>query len=177
MFQSIRQNSPFYILDKKDNLSLKIGSVISVSNAMPRYDSMKYGVMPSPNDTIVDIKVRVGEEDMDFKGLPASLSIANFNGDGMVVSESRECMLEEVESIVRTSKSILDSVDYHKQNLSSCDAILRELSPSFAKDKAQEEKISALETKMVGIEGTLESMMAMLSNALGQSKNKKVKEE
>jgi hypothetical protein len=57
--------------------------------------------------------------------------------------------------------------------LVSCDAILRDLNPTFKKEKEQEEKIGALEEKMVGIEGTLSDMMSMLSNALGQTKSKK----
>ena len=43
-------------------------------------------------ETVVDVSVKVGEETMEFKQLPAALSIANFGSSGVVVSESREAM-------------------------------------------------------------------------------------
>ena len=48
----------------------------------------------------------------DFKQLPSGLSIANF-GNGVVVSESREAMNAEVESMCMTSKKVLDSAASH----------------------------------------------------------------
>jgi hypothetical protein len=85
-------------------------------------------------------------------------------------------MSAEVEGLLRTSRAILESVPYHERMLASCDNVLRDLNPSFKKEKEQEEKIGALEEKMVGIEGTLNDMMSMLSNALGQSKSKRKEE-
>ena len=122
----------------------------------------------------VDIRVKVDDETMDFKQLGANASIAN--SGNVVVSDSKDAMSAEVEGLLRTSKGILDSIPYHEKMLVSCDAILRDLNPTFKKEKEQEEKIGALEEKMVGIEGTLNDMMSMLSSALGQTKSKKKEE-
>lgn len=175
MFQGLRQNGLFYILEKGDDLRLRVGQVVSVSNPQP-----KYGQFNTPNfggqpEMTVDVRVKVDDETMDFKQLSASASIAN--SGNVVVSDSKEAMSSEVEGLLRTSKGILDSVPYHEKMLVSCDNILRDLNPSFKKEKEQEEKIGALEDRMVGIEGTLGEMMSMLSNALGQTKSKKTKEE
>lgn len=48
--------------------------------------------------------------------------------------------------------------------------MLRELNPSFKKEKEQEEKIGLLEQKMNGMEGTLTDIREMLSLALNKSK-------
>jgi ribosome-associated translation inhibitor RaiA len=122
----------------------------------------------------VDVRVKVDEETMDFKQLNATSSIAN--SGNVVVSDSKDAMSAEVEGLLRTSKAILESVPYHEKMLVACDNVLRDLNPSFKKEKEQEEKIGALEEKMVGIEGTLNDMMSMLSSALGQSKSKKKEE-
>ena len=37
MFQGLRPNSIFYVLDKGENPSLKIGQVVSVSNPQPKF--------------------------------------------------------------------------------------------------------------------------------------------
>lgn len=177
MFQGLRSNSLFYILEKGDELSLKVGQVVSVSNPQPKYNQYNPSTAFSQPETTVDVKVKVGEETMDFKQLPSNLSIANFGQNGMVVSESRDAMSAEVESMLRTSRGILDSVPYHEKVIHTCDVILRELNPQFAKEKEQEEKIGMLEIKMGSIEGTLNDMMGMLSKALNKNTPIKNKEE
>lgn len=173
MFSGLRQNSLFYILDKGEDLTLKIGNVVSVSNPQPKYNSYPNNQPFAQPDTVVDVKVKVGEETLDFKQLPSNLSIANFGQNNVVVSESKEAMSAEVESMLRTSRGILDSIPYHEKVIQSCDIMMRELNPQFAKEKEQEEKIGALEIKMGNIEGTLNDMMGMLSKVLNKNSNKK----
>ena len=172
MFSGLRQNGLFYILEKGDDLKLKVGQVVSMTNPQPKYGQFGYNTQP---EMVVDVKVKVDEEILEFKQLNANANIAN-SGSG-IVSDSKEAMSAEVEGLLHTSKGILDSVSYHEKVLASCDEILRELNPNFKKEKEQEEKIGMLENKIVGIEGTLSDMMSMLSSALDQSKSRKSKEE
>ena len=176
MFSGLRQNSLFYILEKGEAVNLKIGQVVSVSNPQPKYNQYQPLQPYAQPETTVDIKVKIGDETLDFKQLPSNLSIANFGQNGMVVSESKEAMCAEVEAMLRNSNSILDSIPYHKKVITSCDEMLRQLNPQFAKEKEQEEKIGVLEQKMGGIESTLNQMMGMLSEAVGP-KSKKYREE
>lgn len=175
MFSGLRNNSLFYILEKGEVPTLKVGQVVSVSNPQPKYNQFPaptYGAQP---ETFVDIKVQVGEETMEFKQLPSTQSIHGNNG--VVVSDSKEAMSAEVEAQIRTSRQILDSVPYHEKTLVACDAMLRELNPHFAKEKAQEEKIGALEDKMGNIESTLGDMMSMLSGLVNKTSKSKAKED
>lgn len=174
MFQGLRQNGLFYILEKGDEIKLRVGQVVSVSNPQPKYGQFGAPNFGSQPEMTVDVRVKVDEETMEFKQLNATASIAN--SGNVVVSDSKDAMSAEVEGLLRTSKAIIDSVPYHEKMLVACDSVLRDLNPSFKKEKEQEEKIGALEEKMVGIEGTLSDMMSMLSNALGQSKSKKKEE-
>ena len=174
MFQANRQGNLFYILEKGEELKLKIGQVVSVSNPQPKYGSQFSVPAFGQSEMTVDVRVKVDDETMDFKQLNANASIAN--SGNVVVSDSKDAMSAEVEGLLRTSKAILESVPYHEKMLVACDNVLRDLNPSFKKEKEQEEKIGALEEKMVGIEGTLNDMMSMLSNALGQPKSKKKEE-
>lgn len=172
MFSGLRQNGLFYILEKGDDLKLKVGQVVSMTNPQPKYGQFGYNTQP---EMVVDVKVKVDEEILEFKQLNANANIAN--SGSVIVSDSKEAMSAEVEGLLHTSKGILDSVSYHEKVLASCDEILRELNPNFKKEKEQEEKIGMLENKIVGIEGTLSDMMSMLSSALDQSKSRKSKEE
>ena len=169
MLSALRQNSLFYILEKSDNPTLKVGNVVSVSNPTPKFSS---SYIPAANqyDMVVDVVVKVGDEELKFEKLPSNLSIANFGTSGIVVSESKEAMNAEVEAMLRSSRQIVDSIPYHEKVISACDGMLRELNPQFAKEKEQEEKIGLLEKKMSGMEGTLADIREMLNNALGCKK-------
>lgn len=171
MFSGLRQAGLFYILEKGEELKLRIGQVISVSNPQPKYGQYSYGSQP---EMTVDVRVKVDDETLEFKQLNANASIAN--SGSVIVSDSKEAMNAEVEGLLRTSRGVLDSVSYHEKVLTSCDAILRELNPSFKKEKEQEEKMSMLEDEVIGIKDTLGEMMNMLSSALGHSKSKSKEE-
>ena len=149
MFSTLRQNSPIYILDKKGSPVLKKGIIESVSPQRSRTGSF-YG---QPLDMVVDITINIDGTKEEFKNIPASLNIAN---DGnLVISESKEAMSTEVDSMLSISKQILESVDYHQEVIKKCEQILKDLNPQFAKDKLQEEKINSLEERMGGVEDTL----------------------
>lgn len=169
MFSALRQGSPFYILEKSEEPKLKVGSVVSVSQPTPKYTN---SFIPNQQfgDMVVDVTVKVGEDELKFEKLPSSLSIANFGQNGVVVSESKEAMNTEVEVMLRNSKQIIESVPYHEKVVQVCDVMLRELNPQFAKEKEQEEKIGLLEQKMVGMEGTLSDIREMLNAALNKPK-------
>lgn len=175
MFSGLRQGNLFYILEKGEDFSLKIGQVVNVSNPQPKYGQFHANPAFGQPEMFVDVKVKVGEETMDFKQLGANLNIAN--SGNVVVSDSKEAMSAEVESLLRNSKQIIESVPYHENVIVSCDSMLRELNPQFAKEKEQEEKIGMLEEKMGGIESTLNQMMGLLSEAVNHSKSKTKKED
>lgn len=175
MFQGLRQGNLFYILEKGEDMCLKTGQVISVSNPHPKMNQFGYGAnYHNPQDLYVDVKVKVGDESIDFMQLDANLNIAN--SGNVIVSDNKDSMIAEVEGMLCGSRQIIESVPYHENVISACDAILRELNPKFAKEKEQEEKIGVLEVKMDGIESTLNNMMGMLSKALNKN-NFKTKEE
>ena len=160
MFSTLRQNSPIYVLDKKDSPVLKKGIIETVSPQRSRTGSF-YG---QPMDMIVDIRVNIDGTSQEFKNIPANLSIAN---DGnIVISETKEAMSTEVDSMLSISKQILESVDYHKDVIEKCEQILKDLNPQFAKDKLQEEKINSLESRIGGVENTLGDIKDMLSKVL-----------
>ena len=162
MFSTLRQNSPIYVLDKKDSPVLKKGIIETVSPQRSRTGSF-YG---QPMDMIVDIRVNIDGTSQEFKNIPASLSIAN---DGnIVISETKEAMSTEVDSMLSISKQILESADYHKDVIEKCEQILKDLNPQFAKDKLQEEKINSLESRIGGVENTLGDIKDMLSKVLNK---------
>ena len=166
MFQGLRTNSLFYVLDKGENPNLRIGQVVSVSNPQTKYPTFNNGFTPQPMETVVDVKVKLGDEEVDFKQLPANGQIAN--DKNLVVSDNKDAMSAEVDAMLRQSKAILDSVDYNKRVVESCEGMLQQLNPQIAKEKEQAEKINKLEGKVSGIEGKIDKMMGWLQQTMSK---------
>lgn len=166
MFQGLRTNSLFYVLDKGENPNLRIGQVVSVSNPQTKYPTFNNGFTPQPMETVVDVKVKLGDEDVDFKQLPANGQIAN--DKNLVVSDNKDAMSAEVDAMLRQSKAILESVDYNKRVVESCEGMLQQLNPQIAKEKEQTEKINKLEGKVSGIEGKIDKMMGWLQQTMSK---------
>lgn len=166
MFQGLRTNSLFYVLDKGENPNLQIGQVVSVSNPQTRYPSFNNGFTPQPMEAVVDVKVKLGDEEVDFKQLPANGQIAN--DKNLVVSDNKDAMSAEVDAMLRQSKAILESVDYNKRVVESCEGMLQQLNPQIAKEKEQTEKINKLEGKVSGIEGKIDKMMGWLQQTMSK---------
>ena len=158
MFSTLAKGNLFYILDKNKNLDLKIGKVVDIIN-----NGQLYNFAPQE----LDIAVDVNGETYTFKKVPSNLSIAS-PSTGVVISDNREDMFNEVENSVKISHQIIDSIPYHKAIISSSDNILSKLNPKFAKEKEQEEKISSLETRMGGIEQGIGNIKEMLNQVLNK---------
>ena len=153
MFSALRQGSVVYILEKGENPVLKVGQVVSITQ--PNYSSNFL-----MNGATVDINVKVNNQNMDFKNVPASQSVVNYNN--AVITETKELMSNEVDNMLQSSRSIVDSVAYHNNIITSCESILKELNPRFAKEKERDEDINNLKDKIGGIESKMDKILVLL---------------
>ena len=171
MFQGLRQGALLYILDKRKQ-ELQIAQVVSVSNPMPRYQAATQPNMLGGIEQVVDVSVMTTSGQTDYKQLPAMLSVANFQNDGVVLTDNREAMTNEIESMCRASQSVLASVPYHQSVVSKRDDMLMQLNPELAKSKQQEAEIANLNAKIASMEGMMSRMEALLSKSEKQTKTK-----
>ena len=157
MFSGVRQNNSFYILEKENGLNLKIGQVVSVSNPQPVFGQ------PYGSEQFVDIVVKVDGQTMEFKKLPASQTIADSGKGGVVVSDNKEVMNNEVESMLQSSQQHLDKIDYHKKIVVDCNNISKVLNPTLAKEQERDEDINKLKSKIGGLEDKMDKILNILS--------------
>lgn len=153
MFSALRQGSVVYILEKGENPVLKVGQVVSITQ--PNYSNNFL-----MNGSTIDINVKVNNQNMDFKNVPSSQSVANYNN--AIITETKELMSNEVDNMLQSSRSIVDSVTYHNNIITSCESILKELNPRFAKEKERDEDINNLKDKMGGIESKMDKILGLL---------------
>ncbi len=159
MFQGLRTNSILYILEKNGVPTLKVGQVVAVSNPMPKFGNFNPTLM---QETFVDVSVKVGEETIDLKQLPSGATCASLNG--AFVTESRDTMSAEVEGILKNSEQIINSVDFHEKVKDACHGMLGTLNPQLVKEQERDEKMSAFEKRIEGMESSLNNIVGILKS-------------
>lgn len=173
MFQGLRVGSPIYLFSKNEP-KIDIAEVVSVGNPTPQYDitSFQNGNFLPPKNT-VDIKVRVGEQVIDLQKLPADSSIADFGTTGMVVSESRDAVISEIDGYKKLSLRALDDVDRHKHVIAECDKMLGALNPQIKQEAERAQEIENIKAGMSNLQDEMTDIKAMLTKALNRSSSKK----
>lgn len=145
MFQSLRPNNTVYILHKENRPTMETGSVVSVSIPTPKYQVPP--MFGQQQEMVVDLIVKVNNQDITYQKIPASADIADF-GTGIVISDSREAMNAEVLSLKGKSIDTINSIDYHKGVIEGCDIILSGLNPEYAERQHQQTEIENLKTQV-----------------------------
>lgn len=171
MFQNIRIGTPLYVLYKNEP-KVDQGEVIFVSNPVPQFGQTTFnaGIMAQQPMT-VDVKIKSGEQTIELQKLPATMSIADY-GNGMVVSESRDAILNEINVLKGNSQRVIDSVEQHKKVVRKCDALLEDLNPQIRQDAERSREIEALSSRVGGLESSIGRIEELLTRTLNNKKEK-----
>ena len=148
MFQSVRPNSPIYVLHKGDNPRLETGYVVNQPIPKPKYQMPN--AFGQPQELVVDLVIKLNDITVNMNAIPAQLDIADSysNGENLVISDSREAMNSEILSLKQKSIDIINSVPYHKNLTVTYDKLLSDFNPEMAEKQAQQKEISALKAQM-----------------------------
>lgn len=169
MFQSLRIGTPLYVLHKNEP-KLEVGEVTFVSNPTPQFGTTYGAGYQMQQPTVVDVKIKVAgqENPIEIKQLPATLSIADY-GNGMVISESREGILTEIDTLRKNSLRVLDSLDQHKSIVKQCEAFIAELNPQVKIEAERTQEIAGLKDEVNGLKDDMTDIKGMLTKLLSKS--------
>lgn len=160
MFSNLRTNSQVYILHKEASPYVEVGTVVSVSQPVPKFPMNNF---MSQQELVVDVVVKINDNVVTLQKLPANLDIADqgINGD-VVITTSREAMNSEVDALRQKSLGILNSVDHHKKVVQDCELLLQRLNPEFAEQRQQKQEIDTLKAQMSEMMLGMKELMAQL---------------
>ena len=153
MFSALAQGSFIYLLDKTSSPKYYVGEVIGVSQPRINYNN---------NLATVDLKVKVDNDIQEFNNIPSINSMTTYNGGKLVISETKQGIQNEVESVLNNSKHIVENINVYKQNITDCEEILKKLNPQFAKDKERDDRLLNLETRFDGVESKLDKIFNLI---------------
>lgn len=168
MFSTLRKGATIYILDRSADPTVKIGYIENVTMPRPMYPTYNPAVSIGTNmQTVVDLTVRVDDDKKEFC-VPSNLSIHTY-GD-FTLSENKEAMISEVDSLLQNSKDILDSVDKHKAAISAYEKILGELNPVYAKEQERDSRIDNLTQQMDSMQDVLNRLESLLRHNINENR-------
>lgn len=163
MFSALRQGGIVYILEKANKkLACRTAQVTSVSS--PQFNPANYA--QGQFGGTINISVNDNGDSRDFGGLSPNDNLARYNNGAVIVSESREAIINEVQNLVANSESILDedNLAYHRNVVVDGKEILASLNPQFAKEQALDKEVKNLHSRVDGIDGKLDKLIALMSN-------------
>ncbi len=166
MFQSVRPNSPIYVLHKGDKAFLETGYVVNQPMPKPKYQIPRNFVQPQ--EMVVDLVVKLNDTTVNYNSLPAQADISDSysNGENIVISDSRDAMNAEIMSAKQKSLDIINSVDFHKSLVAQYDKLLSDFNPEMAEKQAQQQEIASLRMQI----NEMSKSMALLVEQLKNSK-------
>ena len=172
MFQSIRANSPIYIFYKREKPVLEVGYANAASSTKPKYAiPTTFG---QPQEMITDISVKVNGEVYNFTGLPANAEIADASckNESVVISDNKEAINSEINSLMNKSKDVVKSISFHENFAKGCEEILLTLNPELAEKEAQKKEITELKTQVEDMAKGMKEILAMNKQLMEQLSQK-----
>ena len=152
MFSALAQGSSVYILDKTSSPKYLIGEVVGVSQPKINFNGQ----------STVDLRVNVDNSIQEFSNLLSINSISTYNRGKVIISETKQGIQNEVESILDNSRKIINNIDTYKQNITDCEENLKQLNPQFAKDKERDDRLFNLESRFDGVESKLDKIFDLI---------------
>lgn len=167
MLSALRTGTPVYILYKNEP-RFAVGKVSQVSNQYPNL-GYQQPIIPG-NNVAVDIAIEVDGKTETYQRIPLNSSIAEFPDKGVLISETRDGIVNEVNAIRSASQTAIDQVEMHKRVIASCDQLLLDLNPQLKKEQEQANEIADLKQKLAGMSDQIAALTGMLSKSLGKTK-------
>jgi len=163
MFQNLRENDAVYVIDKSGIPCLKIGQVKNVSRPMPATPTQTTGLMIGMNQQLeVTLRAIVDEKEGDFPHLPTTATVHDYGS--MLIAESREAALSEIDKIRIKSQGELDRQDINEQTVAACEEMSKALNPSYAKEQERDAAISKLGGRLDNLENGMAEILEYLKN-------------
>lgn len=157
MFSALNQNSALHIITKTNNkIEYKLGRVESVT--APTISP--YGEY---NSSTVDINVSVEGAVQTFKNVPSALSVANFKNDGLIISETKEGLIPELDNIIQASQLAIDSYEDNKKIVSSGKEAMKIINSKYAKDVERDDTINYLKQDVANMKGDINKILIILT--------------
>lgn len=161
MFSALTQGSIVHVLDKTDGLKYKTGEI--VGSTQPNPFGGAFGTPSFSTPSPITLKIKIDGEVKDYPEVPANQTVMSYNNGQIVISETKENILNEVQSVHQNSKQILANREYYEKLIKDSESIMSEINPQFKQDKERDDRINALDDKVSSVTNKLDEILKILA--------------
>lgn len=169
MLSGLRPGVPVFVLYKNEP-RFATGKVSQVSNQYPPQYNFQQPLNPNGLGMMVDLSIDIDGKTETYTRIPINSTIAEFPDKGVIISETRDGIINEINVIRNASQTAIDQVDAHRKIIASCDQLLVDLNPQLKHEQEQAGKIARLEERIAGMSEQIATLTGMLSKSLGKQK-------
>lgn len=161
MFGNLSKNQQVFVIDKREDGTLRIGVIDEIKNP---YQISSLGVAPAmPFD--ITVKYEDGATET-FPQLQPNSAVATYNNGDVIVCDSRDVAMCEAEKINTYAKRHIELVPHFEKLISSSEQMLRRLNPSYAKQQQTDDEIRNLKEDVRNVTNTLSEMRDMMEKMI-----------
>jgi hypothetical protein len=169
MLSTLRQGTPVFVIFR-NGPRVATAKVAQISSQYPPQFNIQMGQMGANMSPMFDLTLEMDGKTELFQRIPVNTSIAEFPEKGIIISESRDGVINEVTAIRGNAVSELDKRSYYEQTVANCDQILLDVNPDLKREQEQGGKIAKLEQQLAGMSDQIVALTGMLSKSLGKKK-------
>lgn len=169
MLSTLRQGTPVFVIFR-NGPRVATAKVAQISSQYPpqfNFQMPQGGVNMSP---MFDLTLDLDGKTELFQRIPVNTSVAEFPEKGIILSETRDGVINEVTAIRGNAAAELDKKSFYEQTISNCDQILLDVNPELKREQEQASKIANLEQQIAGMSDQIAALTGMLSKSLGKKK-------
>ena len=179
MLSNLRPGTPVYVL-YKNGPRVATAKAVQLSSQYPPQINFQAPPNPANLSPMFDLTIEIDGKTEAYQRIPVNTSVAEFPDRGVIISESRDGIVNEINAIRSASATALEQVDTHKAIISACDQLLLDLNPQLKREQEQANEIATLKQQLADMNGRFDSVtdqLATLTGMLSKSLGNKPKKE
>lgn len=169
MLSTLRQGTPVFVIFR-NGPRVATAKVAQISSQYPPQFNLQMAQMGGNMSPMFDLTLEMDGKTELFQRIPINTSVAEFPEKGIILSETRDGVINEVSAIRGTAISELEKQSFYQQTVANCDQILLDVNPDLKREQEQASKIAKLEQQISGMSDQIAAMTGMISKALGKKK-------
>lgn len=169
MLSTLRQGVPVYVIFRAGP-RVATAKVAQISSQYPPQFNIQMAQMGNNMSPMFDLTLEMDGKTELFQRIPINTSVAEFPEKGIILSETRDGVINEISAIRGNAVTELDKRSFYEQTVTNCDQILLDVNPELKREQEQAGKIARLEEQIAGMSDQIAALTGMLSKSLGKKK-------
>lgn len=166
MLSNLRPGSPVFVI-YRNGPRVITARVVQLSSQYP--PQVTFPMQPGAQNfsPMFDMNIEIDGKTELFQKIPINTSIAEYPDRGIIISETKDGVENEIRSIYNLATGELDKRQHYEQLAANCQQILMELHPEQKRDKERDQEIATMKKQVEGMNEKVAKMMGMMEKMLG----------